>query len=149
MTIQEYLALPEPEQAMEAAKCFTEKPWKHKVEQVGVGDYTCSRCTRCNERTKHRRSREGVAVSREYYELREKDCPIPDPITIDENTINPLFREYMEPLGMADRNEIIDDTWKITEPDNQLRYDFDGWVLYKATLPEKLGMGMAAKGYFK
>ena len=70
MAITEFLALSPEEQELEVAKCFTEKPWKHKW----ATEETCSECGK----------------------YPADGCSIPDPLTLDWNTAKRLQGECKE-----------------------------------------------------
>ena len=75
-TAQEWLNLPESEQAVEVAEVFVEKPWKHKWDSPHV--QSDSKCIRCKEEHFYFCSDAGQT------RLTETPCSVPDPIDIHD-----------------------------------------------------------------
>ena len=67
MTIKEFLSLPKPDQAIEAAKVLVPKPWKHELVSDDSFSDLCS-CSKCSLRGY---VSEGVFGH---------SCSVPDPI---------------------------------------------------------------------
>ena len=125
MTIQEFLNLLEPEQAIEAAKCFTEKPWPHRTGHYG--EWLCVKC----RKTFHRES-----------DCTMSFCPIPDPITIDWNTAKRLQGECLLRIFWESLRKVYDVAQKFNTGVSQ-------WAVVYAKPIHYIAACMAAKGYFK
>ena len=129
MTLKEFLQLPKEEQAIEAAKVFTPKPWKHKFRVPKTAIESCRisrRCVKCDE----------VVVVSE-----DSPCSVPDPIKIDWNNAKRLQGECFEASVYDAIKEIfLLELGAVT---------YGIWITCYCKPIHYIAACMAAKGYFK
>ncbi len=86
MTDKEKTAL-----ALQAAKLFTLKPWKHKTECEVNGDICYEKCVRCSEHAKPvvYVDKDDNEINQDIYwentaAFEKTDCTIPDPVDVED-----------------------------------------------------------------
>ena len=153
MTIQEYLNLPEQEQAIEAGKCFTDKPWKHNCAPHGVENHWfCTKCDKSFPAEKVVKNGKSIHYAFQKFTATTIDCPISDPITIDWNTAKRLQGEVCD---TEEKKQVFDyvlvDIEEIVTGISQ--WDEDSkeycWDLFSIKPIHYIAAGMAAKEWFK
>ena len=126
MTLTEFLNLPNPEQALEAAKCFNKKPWDHEWQKGFNASHKCLKCG--------------------HQGFDKMPCPLPDPLTLDWNTAKRL-------QGECERNKFDTalDAVAMALGINQVVWweeSFD-YAVHDADPLHYIAACMAAKDYFE
>ena len=126
MTIQEFLNLTPDQQALEAAKGFTEKPWKH--------NWCIGQCSRC--------------PARSFTPEAEIPCPVPDPLTLDRNTAGKIKSQFTHDewtgAAMKTGKIVIGDGWEDFLLETKYNY-----IIHIMTAAESIAASMECKNYFK
>ena len=86
MTMEEFLALTETEQGLEAGRCFNDKPWKHWCIMKGHKPWwVCTKCRAEFDSSEIIPDGKSIHIAYQKHTSDSSDCPVPDPFPLDWN----------------------------------------------------------------